>query len=76
MNQLGATGVVVMTYHQDSYADNTIYSLDDDKGDLWNVEVLRFLQVDYDSSGFDFKRGRATDCGDHRAVSQHNGNDQ
>lgn len=65
-----------MTYHQDSYADNTIYSLDDDKGDLWNVEVLRFLQVDYGSSGFDFKCGRATDYGDHRAVSQHNGNDQ
>lgn len=39
MNNLGALGVVVMTYEQNTNDDTILYSLDDDESDLYNVNM-------------------------------------
>ena len=36
---MGALGVVVMTYEQNTNDDTILYSLDDDESDLYNVNM-------------------------------------
>ncbi len=42
MNNLGALGVVVMTYEQNTNDDTILYSLDDDESDLYNVNMAEW----------------------------------
>lgn len=57
MNNLGALGVVVMTYEQNTNDDTILYSLDDDESDLYNVNMQHEMNFRLRFLPFPFRKG-------------------